>query len=90
MAAAIAASLPTVQAAPAPVAPTYEAIPPSMSKVIDIEADISISSVQLDALVSSFNLLKAKGLYTKYLLPRSFRKLRSKAASLHLRLHSGS
>ena len=52
MAAAIAASLPSVQAAPAPVTPTYEAIPPSMSKVIDIEAEIPVTNVQLDALVS--------------------------------------
>ena len=52
MAAAIAASMPAQQVAPAPVQPTYEAIPPSMSKVIDIEADIPVVQVQLDALVS--------------------------------------
>lgn len=53
MAAAIAASLPAPQSAPAPTAPSYEAIPASMSKVIDIEADIPITSVQLDGLVVS-------------------------------------
>ena len=52
MAAAIAASLPAPQSAPAPTAPTYEAIPASIAKVIDIEADIPITSVQLDGLVS--------------------------------------
>ncbi|KAH8120453.1 translation initiation factor 3 subunit 3 [Phellopilus nigrolimitatus] len=45
MAAAIAASMPAAQTAPAP------AIPPSMSKVIDIEGEIPITTVQLDALV---------------------------------------
>ena len=52
MAAALAASLPAPQSAPAPSAPTYEAIPASMAKVIDIEAEITITSVQLDAMVS--------------------------------------
>ena len=52
MAAALAATLPAPQAAPAPSAPTYEAIPASMAKVIDIEAEIHITSVQLDAMVS--------------------------------------
>ncbi|KAJ8502864.1 hypothetical protein ONZ45_g11365 [Pleurotus djamor] len=51
MAAALAASLPAPTAAPTPAAPTYEAIPASMSKVIDIEADIPLTCVQLDALV---------------------------------------
>ncbi|KAJ7235916.1 hypothetical protein B0H12DRAFT_1027149 [Mycena haematopus] len=51
MAAALAASLPAPTAAPAPAAPTYEAIPPSMSKVIDIEAEIPLQVVQLDGLV---------------------------------------
>ena len=53
MAAALAATLPTPQAAPAPVAPVYEAIPASMSKVIDIEAEIPLTCVQLDGLVGS-------------------------------------
>ncbi|KAI5123765.1 hypothetical protein M0805_000354 [Coniferiporia weirii] len=53
MAAAIAASIPAAQAAPAPAQPTYEAIPPSMSKVIDIEAEIPVTAIQLDALVVS-------------------------------------
>lgn len=52
MAAALAASLPAPQAAPTPSAPTYEAIPASMAKVIDIEAEIVITSAQLDAIVS--------------------------------------
>ncbi|KAJ8084091.1 hypothetical protein AAF712_000969 [Marasmius tenuissimus] len=51
MAAALAASLPAAAATPAPAAPTYEAIPASMSKVIDVEADIQLTSVQLDGLV---------------------------------------
>jgi len=54
MAAAIAASLPApTAAAPVVERPTYEAIPASMSKVIDIEADIPITRVQIDALVRS-------------------------------------
>ncbi|THH30075.1 hypothetical protein EUX98_g4102 [Antrodiella citrinella] len=53
MAAAIAATLPAVSTTPAPAAPTYEAIPASMSKAIDIEADIPLTSVQLDGLVVS-------------------------------------
>lgn len=51
MAAAIAASLPAPQAAPTPAAPTYEAIPASMSKAIDLEADIPLTFVQLDGMV---------------------------------------
>lgn len=51
MAAALAASLPAPQAAPTPVAPSYEAIPASMSKVIDTEGEIPVTSVQLDGLV---------------------------------------
>ena len=54
MAAALAASLPAPTAAPVPVAPTYEAIPASMSKVIDIEAEIPLTSVQIDGMVRSF------------------------------------
>ena len=52
MAAALAASLPAPTSAPVPVAPTYEAIPASMSKVIDIEAEIPLTNVQLDGMVS--------------------------------------
>ena len=52
MAAALAATLPAPQSAPTPSAPTYEAIPASMAKVIDIEAEIPVTSVQLDAMVS--------------------------------------
>jgi len=51
MAAALAATLPAATSAPAPAAPTYEAIPPSMSTAIDIEAEIPLTCVQLDALV---------------------------------------
>ncbi len=53
MAAAIAASLPAPQSAPTTATPTYEAIPASMAKVIDIEADIQLTGVQLDGLVSA-------------------------------------
>ncbi|KAJ4486237.1 translation initiation factor 3 subunit 3 [Lentinula aciculospora] len=53
MAAALAASLPTPSAAPAPAAPTYEAIPSSMSTLIDVEAEIPLQCVQLDGLVVS-------------------------------------
>lgn len=51
MAAALAASLPAPTAVNAAPVPTYEAIPASMAKVIDIEADIPLTSVQLDGLV---------------------------------------
>ncbi|KAF4572845.1 translation initiation factor 3 subunit H [Pleurotus pulmonarius] len=51
MAAALAASLPAPAAAPVPVAPSYEAIPASMAKVVDIEAEIPLTCVQLDAMV---------------------------------------
>lgn len=51
MAAAIAASLPAPQAASAPAAPVHEPIPASMSKLIDMEAEISLHSVQLEGLV---------------------------------------
>ncbi|OBZ80000.1 Eukaryotic translation initiation factor 3 subunit H [Grifola frondosa] len=53
MAAALAASLPAPQSAPTPAAPSYEAIPASMSRVIDIEAEIPLTGVQLDGLVVS-------------------------------------
>ncbi|KZT72742.1 hypothetical protein DAEQUDRAFT_684954 [Daedalea quercina L-15889] len=53
MAATIAASLPAPSTAPAPAAPTYEAIPASMSKVIDLEGEIPLQCVQLDGLVVS-------------------------------------
>ncbi|KAI6005302.1 hypothetical protein F5J12DRAFT_836033 [Pisolithus orientalis] len=53
MAAALAASLPAPAAAVTPAAPTYEAIPPSMSTAIDVEAEIPLTCVQLDALVVS-------------------------------------
>ncbi|KIM85239.1 hypothetical protein PILCRDRAFT_817241 [Piloderma croceum F 1598] len=51
MAAALAASLPAPQAASVPAAPTYEAIPASMSKAVDIEAEIPLTCVQIDGLV---------------------------------------
>ncbi|KAI9508784.1 hypothetical protein F5148DRAFT_1192638 [Russula earlei] len=53
MAAAIAASLPAPQAASTPTAPTHEPIPASMSKLIDIEAEIPLNLVQLEGLVVS-------------------------------------
>ncbi|KAH9847347.1 hypothetical protein C2E23DRAFT_848748 [Lenzites betulinus] len=60
MAAALAATLPAPQAAPTPSAPTYEAIPASMAQVIDIEAEIHITSVQLDAMAVSKIVKHAK------------------------------
>jgi hypothetical protein len=54
MAAALAASLPAPSSVAVAPAPTYEAIPASMAKVIDIEADIPLTSVQLDGLVCFF------------------------------------
>jgi len=53
MAAAIAASLPAPQASSAPVAPIHEPIPASMSKLIDIEAEIPLNVVRLEGLVVS-------------------------------------
>ncbi|KAG2023411.1 translation initiation factor 3 subunit 3 [Coprinopsis cinerea AmutBmut pab1-1] len=50
MAAALAASLPAAPVAPVQVAPTYEALPSSMAKVIDIEAEIPLNVVQLDGM----------------------------------------
>lgn len=52
MAAAVAASLPAPQSAPTPAAPTYEAIPASMARLIDLEADIPVTGVQLDGMVN--------------------------------------
>lgn len=60
MAAALAASLPAASATPVPVVPTYEAIPASMSKVIDVEAEIPLTCVQLDGLVVSKILKHAR------------------------------
>lgn len=58
MAAALAASLPAPSVNVAPT-PTYEAIPASMAKVIDIEAEIPLTCVQLDGMVCfSFSHLK--------------------------------
>lgn len=51
MAAALAASLPAPPVAPPPSAPTYEAIPASMAKIIDTEGEIPIRGIQLDGLV---------------------------------------
>jgi translation initiation factor 3 subunit H len=51
MAAALAASLPAPSAVTAAPTPTYEAIPASMAKVIDIEAEIPLTCVQLDGMV---------------------------------------
>ncbi|SJL05678.1 related to Eukaryotic translation initiation factor 3 subunit H [Armillaria ostoyae] len=60
MAEALAASLPAQSSTPTPAAPTYEAIPASMSKVIDIEADIPLTCVQLDGMVVSKILKHAR------------------------------
>ena len=51
MAAALAASLPAPSAVTVAPTPTYEAIPASMAKVIDIEAEIPLTCVQLDGMV---------------------------------------
>ena len=51
MAAALAASLPAPSAATVAPTPTYEAIPASMAKAIDIEAEIPLTCVQLDGMV---------------------------------------
>ena len=51
MAAALAASLPAPSAVTVAPAPTYEAIPASMAKAIDIEAEIPLTCVQLDGMV---------------------------------------
>ena len=51
MAAAVAASLPAVQAASTPVVPTQETLPASWNKNIDAEAEIPITTVQIDGLV---------------------------------------
>lgn len=56
MAAALAATLPAPSATPATPQPKYEAIPASMAKVIDIEAEIPITAVQLDGMVSYSSL----------------------------------
>jgi len=53
MAAALAASLPAPSSTPAVTKPVYEAIPASMSRVIDIEAEIALTSVQLDGTASA-------------------------------------
>lgn len=55
MAAAIAATMPERQAAQtaAPTAAsTHEAIPASMAKLMDVEAEIPLTTVELDGLVS--------------------------------------
>lgn len=56
MAAALAASLPAQSSTPTPSAPSYEAIPASMSEVIDIEAEIPLTTVQLDGMVRVHNM----------------------------------
>jgi hypothetical protein len=56
MAAALAASLPTPSTTPATPQPKYEAIPASMAKVIDIEAEIPVTAVQLEGMVSYSSL----------------------------------
>ena len=58
MAAAIAASLPTVQAAPTPAAPTQQNLPASWTKRTDAEAEIPITTVQIDGLVRLDELIQ--------------------------------
>lgn len=57
MAAALAASIPAPSSIATPATPSLEAIPASMSKVIDVEAEILITTIQLDGLVSDFQAL---------------------------------
>ena len=52
MAAALAATLPTAQVAPRSTA-QYDSLPPTMTQTVDAEANIPVTSVQLDALVRS-------------------------------------
>jgi translation initiation factor 3 subunit H len=61
MAAAIAASLPTVQAAPTPAAPRQEALPALWNKIVDAEAEIPITTVQIDGLVRWINHVEELG-----------------------------
>lgn len=58
MAAAIAASLPTVQATATPVVPTQQTLPASWNKRVDAEAEIPITTVQIDGLVCLVNLFE--------------------------------
>ncbi|KAJ7597115.1 translation initiation factor 3 subunit 3 [Mycena floridula] len=60
MAAALAASLPAAPSAAPTVAPSHESIPASMAKVIDIEAEIPLTCVQLDGMVVSKILKHAR------------------------------
>lgn len=53
MAAAIAATLPTAVPTAAPSQPVEAQIPASQSKLVDIEAEIALTAVQLDGLVVS-------------------------------------
>ena len=55
MAAAIAASLPAPQASSGPAAPSHEAIPASMAKLIDVETEIPLTTVQLDGMVRPYS-----------------------------------
>jgi translation initiation factor 3 subunit H len=53
MAEALAASIPAPQApVAAPVVTAAESIPASMAKLVDIDAEIPVRTVQLDGLVS--------------------------------------
>jgi hypothetical protein len=58
MAATLAASMPSAQVAPTPSVPTYEKIPESMLKVIDVEVGIPLASVQLDSLVRTISKIR--------------------------------
>ncbi|KIY50608.1 hypothetical protein FISHEDRAFT_38783 [Fistulina hepatica ATCC 64428] len=53
MAAALAATLPAASSVPAPATVLAEALPASMSQLIDLEADIPLTCVQLDGMVVS-------------------------------------
>jgi hypothetical protein len=81
MAAAIAASLPAPQAASAPAAPVHEPIPASMSKLIDMEAEIPLNSVQLEGLVCPAVVAPHFACYRLWYY-RSFRKSLNTAQNL--------
>ena len=64
MAAALAATLPAPAAVSVAPQPTYESIPPSMAKVVDIEAEIPLTLVQLDGMVRRWNLSLSSSLHS--------------------------
>jgi hypothetical protein len=86
MASALAALAPAVAAAPTQAAPTYEAIPSSMAKLVDIEADITLQSVQLDGMVCVPAVALVMRIYFDCETPRSSPKSSSMRVKHHLPL----